>query len=1038
MQGWPKVLRSELMVLGASLVFAIPVGEADDAIDYLRDVRPILSANCFTCHGPDEQHREADLRLDREQGIDRVVVAGDVAASEMMARIATDDEALIMPPVDSGKELTPDQIEILRRWVEQGGDWQDHWAFVAPVRPAVPLVNATEWVRNPIDAFVLARLEAEGIEPSPEADATTLLRRMSLDLVGLPPTIDEADSLLIAVEFESALAAASERMLASPHFGEKWGRMWLDAARYADSDGFEKDKPRRVFFYRDYVIDAFNDDLPYNQFLIEQIAGDLLPNATQDQIVATGFLRNSMLNEEGGIDPEQFRMEAMFDRMDAIGKAMLGVTVQCAQCHTHKYDPLTQSEYYQMFACINNTHEACINVYTDDEQVSRDELLASITQIETRLQSETPDWRERMRVWEAETLAAEPEWTVLELEHQGDNSQRYYYLEDGSVLAQGYAPTRFESVFTAETDLPEIRQVRIELLNHHDLPAGGPGRSIDGLCALTEFRVEVAGHETPDERAPVTFNQVSADFGNERLQLDALFADKEGNRRWTGPIEYAVDGDQETAWGVDGGPGRRNDPHQATFATPENIAVESGTRLTFHLEQKHGGWNSDDNQNMNLGRFRISVSSAPPADITTDGDATIAIGTLVPANVLSILSVPESERTTTEQATVFSYWRTTVSEWRVANDEIESLWAQHPSGSTQLAMLERSDSRATHRLNRGDFLKPEEEVVPGTPGFLHALDADDSDLPPRLSFAHWLADERSPTTARSIVNRIWQGYFGIGFVSTTEDFGFQGELPSHPELLDWLACELMENNWSLKHIHRLIVDSATYRQSSRVSEELFSRDPDNRLLARGPRFRIDAELVRNVALAASGLLNHEVGGPSVYPPAPEFLFSPPVSYGPKTWERQSGPDIYRRAIYTFRFRSVPYPMLAAFDAPNGDFACVRRSRSNTPLQSLVTLNEPLFVECANALARRTLDEAGDSTTARIEYAFRCCLTRFPTQAEVEVLSEFLSAAEEEFSTDTEAAISFVGDEHAQHATEMAAWSALARVILNLEAVTTKE
>ena len=1001
-------------------------------IDFTRDIRPILSENCFRCHGPDTEAREADLRLDVRSAAfadldgHRAIVPGHPGKSELFRRISTADADERMPPADSKKKLTARQIETLRRWIKQGAPWAKHWAFIAPRRPKLPPVKNTKWVRNPIDAFVLARMETQGLAPSPPVDRVTLLRRLSLDLIGLPPTIEEVDAFL-KDKRPGAYTRQVDRLLKSPHYGERWGRIWLDAARYADSDGFEKDKPRFVWFYRDWVINAINRDLPYDQFIIQQIAGDLLPGATQDQIVATGFLRNSMINEEGGVDPEQFRVEAMFDRMDAIGKSILGLTIQCGQCHSHKYDPLTQEEYYRMFAFLNNSYQGNITVYTPEQQTRRREMFRRIRDIENELKRRTPDWRERMARWESSVRNDQPEWTVLKIKNAGSNSQRYYRQPDNSLLAQGYAPTKHDAPFSATTDLSDIRAFRLELLTDHNLPARGPGRSITGMCALTEFKVTAVSTRNPKQRKNVRFVRATADFSNPRKHLEALYADKKGKRGFTGPVDYAIDGKTETAWGIDAGPGRRNQPRKAVFTAAGNIAFPQGTTLSFTLSQRHGGGNSDDNQNMNLGRFRISVTSDKQA--TADP---------LPRRVRRVLAIPAGRRTSAQRAVLFSYWRTTVAEWKQANKQIEQLWKTHPEGTTQLVYDQRDQPRQTYLLQRGDFLKPVKPVTPGVPAFLHPLPAGQPVN--RLTFARWLVDRKSPTTARAFVNRVWQSYFGDGLVKTAGDLGSQGAAPSHPKLLDWLAVEFMENGWSLKHLHRLIVTSTTYRQSSHVTAESVRRDPYNRLLSRGPRFRVDAEIVRDIALASSGLLNPKIGGPSVYPPAPHFLFERPASYGPKTWIVETGPNRYRRALYTFRFRSVPYPVLQAFDAPNGDVSCVRRPRSNTPLQALTVLNEPLFMECAQALAQRTIEYGGTTDAQRLEYAFRRVLSRKPQSMESSMLLEFLQRQTRRFSSGKADPAKLVNIKKSSKTTaaRLAAWTAVARVLLNLDETITRE
>jgi hypothetical protein len=1030
------------VVLPALLLVACRMGsaaQAADAVDFQRDVRPILAENCFKCHGRDEEARKSKLRLDlRDPALKGgrlgvpAVVPGKPDDSELMRRVLSGKDNEVMPPPQTGKKLTAKQIDVLRRWIASGADYTQHWALTPPTRPAVPRVKNADWVRNPIDAFVLARLEREGLSPSPEADRPTLRRRLALDLTGLPPTPEEVDAFL-ADKRSDAYEKAVDHLLKSPHHGERWARWWLDAARYADSDGFEKDKPRQVWMYRDWVVDAFNRDLPYDRFVIEQIAGDLLPDATQDQRVATGFLRNSMINEEGGIDPEQFRMEAMFDRMDALGKSVLGLTIQCAQCHNHKYDPITQEDYYRLFAYLNDTHEANIAVYTADEEKKRAEVLSKIREIEQGLREHTPDWRKQMAAWEERVREDQPEWSVVKVENAGDNSQRYVYHDDGSLTAWGYAPTKWASQFRGKTDRKKITGFRLEMLTDPNLPLNGPGRSPTGLFALSEFSVDVADPKTPEKTTRVKLASASADFGNEEKPLEAMYDDRSGKKRITGPVSFAIDGKDDTAWGIDAGPGRRNVDRKAVFVPEKPLELADGAVLTFHLKQMHGGWNSDDNQNNNLGRFRFSVTEAehPVADP-------------LPKRVRDVFAVPAERRSSAQVDAVFAYWRTTVAEWKEANDSIEKLWQEHPAGASQLTMAARKAHRPTFVLKRGDFLKPEREVKPGTPAALHPLPAGAE--PNRLGLAKWLVSRDSPTTARAIVNRVWQAYFGVGLVSTSEDFGLQGEPPSHPELLDWLAVEFMESGWSFKHLHRLIVTSSTYRQSSKLTPELLRKDPANRLLARGPRFRVDAEAVRDVALAASGLLNPRLGGPPVYPPAPDFLFKPPASYGPKTWIEDKGENRYRRALYTFRFRSVPYPVLTNFDAPNGDASCVRRARSNTPLQALTTLNETLFVECARGLGLKALAEGGESDRDRAVYAFRRCTGRKPTDRELEVLLGFVTKQTEKFSAafarpwDLAAADPEHPPKLPPGATpaQAAAWTALARLLLNLDETITKE
>src|SRR5579883_1356638 len=986
----------------------LPPG-ASRQIDFIKDIQPIFSRECYECHGAEKQ--KGALRLDSRpaalKGGDSgpLLVPGNSAASLLVQAVAGTRSDLAQMP-KKRDPLTPEQIGIIRAWIDQGAkwpntaiaetakDWHRHWAFKAPVRPAQPTLKERKWASNPVDKFILARLEREHLHPSPEAEKATLLRRLSLDLIGLPPTIEELDAFL-ADHSADAYSKQVERLLASPHYGERWARVWLDGARYADSDGFEKDKPRSVWFYRDWVIQALNRDLPYDRFIIEQLAGDELPDATQDQVVATGFLRNSMVNEEGGIDPEQFRMDAMFDRMDCIGKCILGVTIQCAQCHDHKFDPLKQEEYYRLFAFLNNDHEGQAVVYPPEElqQVSR--LTREMNEINAKLRSAMPDWKQRMEEWEETVKTNQPGWIVLRptVEDLSTGGQRYLPQPDGSFLALGYAPTKHTAQLSVTNDLQNITAFQLELLNDPNLPCNGPGRSFKGTCALTEFQVDAMELKNPTNKIRVRFSRATADFDQPEADLEPNFDDKSGKHRVTGRASFAIDDKEETAWGIDAGPGRRNQPRKAVFECATNVGFPDGTIFVIHLKQNHGGWNSDDLMNNNLGRFRLSVTTNP-VPVWADP---------VPARVREVFKVPPGKRNPAQVAGVFDYWRTTVPEFKESNDRIESLWRGWPEGSTTLTLVARDQKRQTRVLKRGDWLKPGDEVSAAVPAFLNPLDKDDlapeGNKASRLTLAKWLVDKRAPTTARVLVNRLWQSYFGTGLVTTPEDFGMQSEAPSHPELLDWLAVELMEPSgqtgadpmvsWSIKHIHRLIVTSATYRQSSKTTPELYAKDPYNRLLARGPRFRVEAEIVRDIALSASGLLNPKLGGPSIFSPAPEFLFQPPASYAPFPWKQETGPDRYRRGLYTFRRRSTPYPVLQVFDAPNGDFSCVRRMRSNTPLQALASLNETIFVECAQALARRAVAEGGSSDADRVTYAFKRALSRAPTQEKKEGLFSLL-------------------------------------------------
>jgi mono/diheme cytochrome c family protein len=1054
---------SFLIAIGIALLSVLSSSErsvtAQDKVDFGRDIQPLFVAYCVECHGSKKQ--EANLRLDDEASAAHFIKPGQSRQSRLLHRVLGLNGEPRMPL--NRAALNANQIDLIKRWINEGAVWTNsgqppatshqppattqHWAFIAPVRPALPTIKNKAWVRNPIDHFILAKLERENLTPSPEADKITLLRRLSLDLIGLPPTPEEVEAFL-ADKSPKAYEKQVERLLASPHYGERWARHWLDAARYADSDGFEKDKMREVWFYRDWVINALNQDKPYDQFIIEQIAGDLLPNATQDQKVATGFLRNSMINEEGGVDPEQFRMEAMFDRMDAIGKSVLGLTIQCAQCHNHKYDPLKQEEYYRMFAFLNNSDEGSIVVYTPAEQMKRANILSGTREIEAKLQEIKPDWLAQMNAWEDRVKSDQPEWKIIqpEVEDISTGGQKYFPLKDGSFLAQGYAPTKHRVKLQWKQPVQDVKALRIEMLNDPNLPLHGPGRSPKGTFGLTDVYIEIVNAQGEKKVEKIKLVNATADVNPPERELEPMFYDKSNRRRVEGPVTFAIDDKDETAWGVDVGPGLRNVPRKAVFNFEKPITTTSDSILTIYLKQNHGGWNSDDNMNNNLGRFRLSLTTAPNA-----------VADPLPANVREILSIPRDKRTKAQVETVFSYWRTTVADWKDYNQQIAELWKQHPIGTSQLVLNERRDMRTTSILKRGDFLRPDRAVAPGVPAFLNPM--PEGAPGNRLTLAKWLVDRQAPTTARAAVNRIWQAYFGIGIVATSEDLGKQSEAPTHPELLDWLAVELMEpttdhrppTTWSLKNVHRLIVTSATYRQSSAFNPQSAIRnpqsvDPLNRWLARAPRLRVEGEIVRDIVLAASGLLNPKVGGASVFPPSPEFLYLPPASYGPKNWYEDKGENRYRRGLYTFRYRSVPYPMLQTFDVPNGDISCVRRARSNTPLQALTTLNETTFLEAARALALKTIKEGGMTDAQKIAFAFRRVLSRKPTAQETGELLALMKRQQERFTAGELNPWNLATNDPDKPfllpkgvtMEQLAAWTAVARVVLNLDEAITKE
>jgi hypothetical protein len=891
-----------------------------------------------------------------------------------------------------------------------------HWAFLPPVRPPLPEVKNRAWARTPIDKFILAEIEKADLTPAPEADKVTLIRRLSLDLTGLLPALKDIDEF-VADTSPDAYEKLVERLLASPHYGERWGRHWLDAARYADTNGFEKDRDRSIWPYRDWVIRAINQDMPFDRFTVEQIAGDLTPNATLDSRIATGFLRNSMLNEEGAVEPEQFRIEGIIDRVDTVGKAFLGLTINCAQCHTHKYDPIRHEEYYRFFAFFNDDEEPEIEVPTEAEKKKRAEILKGIAKIEDDLLAKHPDLPKRMAEWEQKAKQDEGQWTVLtETSAFGTSGIKFERLLDDSFIARGDSPPQNVYYLKAKTDLKNITGFRLELLADHTLPRGGPGRGANGEALLSEFNVEAAPQDQPNQIEKIAIVEATADFSSDAA-----------------PIKLAIDGNPKTSWSSDAGPGLCNQDRKAVFRPAKAVGYESGALLTFALAQKeYEAGRTAKLEVPNIGRFRISVTTA--ADPHADP---------LPTNVRRILNIPADKRDEEQRREVFRYYRASIPEFAEANKAAADLMRRWPYAATTLALAARAAPRETHVFKRGDWKRPEALVTPGTPSFLHPFPK--GALRNRLGLAQWLVDKNNPLTARVIVNRVWQQYFGQGLVATPEDFGTRCDLPSHPELLDWLAVEFREKGGSLKHIHRLIVNSAVYRQSSKsappMSERLRQADPNNRLLARFPRLRVEAEIVRDIALGASGLLSLKIGGPSVFPPIPDGAMA--VSFRSRSqWETSKGEDGYRRGIYTFWKRSAPYPALSFFDAPNADMSCTRRIRSNTPLQALTTLNDAVFMEAAQALALRVWKEGGAGDRSKITYAFRLCTGRAPDEFESNRLLILLERQRLRFKGQTSAAV-YVSAPDLNNLPpdidlhELAPWTIVARALLNLDETITR-
>ncbi len=1016
--------HSPLFLLALSLACAAPSAAwAEDAPDFARDIRPVLEKRCFECHG--EKKQKGGLRLDRTADILRggdsssaPFVAGKSAESEMFKRATSENDDEKMPP--KGERLTAEQLAKLKAWIDAGARLADdgsvnqakHWAYVKPEAHPLPEVKTAAWCRNGLDRWILARLEKERLSPAPEAERATLLRRVSLDLTGLPPTLTEVEAFL-ADPAPEAYEKVVERLLASPAYGERWARPWLDLARYADTNGYEKDARRSMWPWRDWVIAAFNRDLPFDQFTIEQIAGDMLPGATQEQKIATGFHRNTMSNTEGGTDDEEFRYEALVDRISTTFGTWMGTTMACAQCHNHKYDPFLTKEYYQAMALLNNTADSdkddeypTMKVFAPGQREQLESFRAALIKAEKTANdfAATPDFAAAQAAWE-ERAAAQTKWEPVEIiALESAAGTTLTKTDDGAVLASGAKAAQDDYTVNAKTALRGITAFRVEALTDDSLPKKGPGRSADGNIILTEFKVTADG-------TPVVLKDASADF-----QQDG----------W--PVAAALDGKPETGWAWAPEFGK---PHFATFATSAPLGEGRELALVFRLEHQNQQWGQHV-----LGKFRLLATTSAEPNAKSS----------VPAEVAAILAQPAKARDDKQRARLREHYRSVSPALKPLADAAGA--AKKAADNFEKAlpitsvMVELPKPRVTKRHVRGAYLSTAEEVQPATPAALHALPKDAPAN--RLGFARWLVDRENPLTARVIVNRFWEQVFGKGLVETVEEFGKQGEPPSHPELLDWLAVQFMDGSgggtpWSMKALHRLLVTSATYRQSSKVPAELRERDPFNRLYARGPRVRLEAEMIRDQALAAAGLLSPKIGGPSVMPPQPDGLWQ--VVYSGDKWETSKGEDKHRRGLYTFWRRSIPHPMMTTFDAPSREFCVLRRNRSDTPLQALNTLNDPVFIEAAQALARKIAAAPGD-VKSRAAFAFRTVLARSATGAEIARLTQLFDSELAHYTADVPAAEKMATSELGKLKSEaklpeLAAWTVVANVLLNLDEAITK-
>ena len=1033
--------------------------DARRGIDFNRDIHPILSENCFACHGPDEHQRKAGLRLDLPESAKNpnksgsvVIVPGSPEKSALILRVTHPNENRRMPPPKFGKRLTPNQMDALREWIQQGAEYKPHWSFIPPQAGPLPAVKNESWARNPIDRFILERLDAESLTPAPEADRRALIRRLKLDLLGLPPTPGEVDEFL-ADTSAGAWERWVDRFLASPHYGERMAVDWLDAARFADTHGYHIDSGRDMTRWRDWIINAFNTNEPFDRFTVEQLAGDLLPDASREQKIASGFNRNHMINFEGGAIPEEYEAAYVIDRVNTTTKVWLGLTVACAQCHDHKFDPITQKDYYRFFAFFHNVPEKGL----DGQKGNAEPMLAL----------PTPEMEAKLKKLDAEIAAAEVETRRLEAELPAaqERWEKAWLANPVKPAAPPGLLARFSfnqaiesqdatgAALTASfrgTNEPTWVQGKLG----QALELGGQADWVDGGNGI-DFELTNAfswgGWIKPGGERGALLSKMEA--SPSLRGFDLLYA--EG--RW---MVHLISHWPENAIRVQTRETFPKDVWRHVFATYDGSGKAKGVKLFVDGKPQAIEATDDHLTGPIANTVSLRLGCRLDGDFLKGALEEVRlysralddreVGELAAQPALAIVAIPVAQRSAEQAKELTKYYREHQAvELPRAEKELvklrqfkEELEKTIP---TAMVMKELVTPRDTFLLERGQYDHPGEKVTAGIPAMFGPLPEG---MPTnRLGLAQWLVAPNHPLTARVIVNRYWQMYFGTGLVKTAEDFGSQGEWPSHPDLLDWLAVEFIQSGWNVKAMQRLIVTSATYRQSSVAPPELVSRDPENRLLARGPRMRLQAEFIRDQALAASGLLEDAIGGHSVSPYQPPGLWEELASredgknWTAQTYTQSHGPDLYRRTMYTFWKRSSPPPTLSTFDAPDRETCTVRRPRTNTPLQALILLNDPTYVEASRKLAERLLTEAG-SDRDRISLAFRLTMARPPAERELDVLLRIYQAQAAVYHANREAALRLLGVGESRRdetldAAELAAWTIVASAILNLDETLTK-
>jgi hypothetical protein len=1019
--GRPSLKLVFLFCVLAPLSSAAAGDSVPASVEFNRDIRPILSDHCYPCHGPDAARRKADLRLDIEAGVladlggKQAVAPGEPAKSELFRRITASDSAERMPPAKFGRRLTEQHIQLLRRWIEQGAKWQPHWSLLPPKDTSPPRVRDAAWPRNGLDSFVLERLAREGVRPSPEADRKTLLRRVTLDLTGLPPTPAEVDAFLND-RSPDAYEKVVDRLLASPRFGERMATPWLNAARYADTNGYQSDGERTMWRWRDWVIDAFNANMPFDQFTVEQLAGDMLPSATLEQQIASGFNRNHRGNAEGGIIPEEYAVEYVVDRVETTATVWLGLTIGCARCHDHKFDPIAQKEFYRLFAYFNNVPERgkaikygnsppMIPAPTREQREQLAALESRLAAAEDRFRQLQSPIARAQAAWEKTTTDPRPaDWTItrgLEARFEAADFDGKHHRDVGDVGRFGYQDKfsfaarvrpqgdRGGTILSRMVDAPQGAGYSVRLEDGH--------LHVDLVVRWLDDAIRV---HTEERLSPGRWCHVVVTYDGSRVAAGMkVYLDGR-------PAKLVIDLD---------------DLNQ-NFRSKEPLRLGAGHSPAACF---HGS----------LDDVRIYHGA-----LSHDDAAIVSVRDTIPA----LLAKAPDERSPAQALKLHRFFLETQ-----APAEIQRAWQEllrvrrekeelQESFPTTMVMREMPAPRDTFVLIRGEYHKHGEKVTPGLPrSLLPSLPHAPKN---RLELARWLVDPVNPLTARVAVNRWWQMLFGVGLVKTVEDFGSQGEWPTHPEMLDWLAVQLVRSGWNIKAMLRTIVTSATYRQSSKVAPELLRRDPENRLLARGPRFRLSAEMVRDQALAASGLLVEKLGGPSVKTYQPTSLWR---ELADTEYKPDKGASLYRRSLYTFWKRTVAPPNMITFDAAGRETCIVRQSRTNTPLQALTLMNDVTYVEASRALAQRVLTECGAMSDARLSRMFRLLVARPPRPTELQILRANLDEQRKRFQADPQAAkrlvdVGEVKRDERLDMTELAAFSAVANLLLNLDETITRE